>query len=574
MKHALLQELLSLDTTKVSEMLMILLKGKCDSTEYHIKSMITAYLLYKIQTTCNYSSLNEFLDKTENKNYIREMLEKYGQDCWEIANSSQSKFTAYELLSYVLFHNPTDARGSEEESTPIGVLKLVSRILNIQEDDRILDICSGKGNFGVVAKMYDNYSSYTGVELNYRRSEIAKFRLTLLEVEFNIVLSDALEYRNDSKVDKVFSNYPFALNIMTQQYKELMEKDFGISKSVYQRVSTDWLFNLVALNQLNDTGKAVVIIRNGSTWNDVDKTMRQYFIENGFVEAVISLPTKLFDTFAIPVSLLVLSKNNQFVKMIDASSCCDVIRRKNVITDAHIEQILHFLENEGSNSVVKTIEELSNNDYVLNASRYLNVLPDFKNGVEFGTVIKHITRGAQVKATVLDEYKSNIPTNYRFLLLSNMNDGVISIEENEQYLAEIPPKLEKYLIKNNSLVLSKIGMPIFKSAVAQVGDGTKIIANGNLFVIELDEEKVNPYYIQAFLASDLGETVLKSIYAGDTILNLSLDKLKKMVIPLPSVEEQNKIAVKYAAYMDQLAYLRSKEKSTIIKMKHVFTEEE
>lgn len=574
MKHALLQELLSLDTTKVSEMLMILLKGKCDSTEYHIKSMITAYLLYKIQTTCNYSSLNEFLDKTENKNYIREMLEKYGLDCWEIANSSQSKFTAYELLSYVLFHNPTDARRPEEESTPIGVLKLVSRILNIQEDDRILDICSGKGNFGVVAKMFDNYSSYTGVELNYRRSEIAKFRLTLLEVEFNIVLSDALEYRTDSKVDKVFSNYPFALNIMTQQYKELMEKEFGISKSVYQRISTDWLFNLVALNQLNDTGKAVVIIRNGSTWNDVDKTMRQYFVENGFVEAVISLPTKLFDTFAIPVSLLVLSKNNQFVKMVDASNCCDVIRRKNVITDAHIEQILHFLENEGSNSVVKTIEELSNNDYVLSASRYLNVLPDFENGVEFGTVIKHITRGAQVKATVLDEYKSNFPTNFRYLLLSNMNDGVISIEEDEQYLAEIPPKLEKYLIKNNSLVLSKIGMPIFKSAVAQVEDGIKIIANGNLFVIELDEEKVNPYYIQAFLASDLGEMVLKSIYGGDTILNLSLDKLKKMVIPLPSVEEQNKIADKYAAYMDQLAYLRSKEKSTIIKMKHVFTEEE
>ena len=130
------------------------------------------------------------------------------------------------------------------------------------------------------------------------------------------------------------------------------------------------------------------------------------------------------------------------------------------------------------------------------------------------------------------------------------------------------------MIKDKSLVLSKIGMPIFKSAVAQVDDGTKIIANGNLFVIELDEKKVNPYYIQAFLASDLGEAVLKNIYAGDTILNLTLDKLKKMVIPLPSMEDQNKMADKYAAYMDQLVYLRNKEKSTIKNMKHVFTEEE
>ena len=110
--------------------------------------------------------------------------------------------------------------------------------------------------------------------------------------------------------------------------------------------------------------------------------------------------------------------------------------------------------------------------------------------------------------------------------------------------------------------------------VLKIDEDTKVVANGNLFVIELDENKVNPFYIQAFFASDLGETILKNIYTGGAIPTITLDKLKKMIIPLPSLKKQEVIAQKYAATVDELILLNRKVEKTKNRMKHIFEEEE
>lgn len=328
------------------------------------------------------------------------------------------------------------------------------------------------------------------------------------------------------------------------------------------------------MDQLKEGGKAVVLMTYGSTWNNTDEKIRQYFVENGYVESVISLAPNLFEGTAIPVSLFVLSHNKKSVRLVDAKNIFKNERRKNVLTQDNINDILTMLNNDSELSTTKTIEELSKNEFVLNASRYFEVLPTIKNGVEFGTVIKNITRGSQLRASDLDEFKSSTPTNFQYLMLSNINNGVISLDNEDQYLKEIPEKLEKYCIKNNIIVLSKTGMPAFKSAVAQIDDKTKIVANGNLFVIELDEDKVNPLYIQAFFASNVGEKILKSIYTGAAIPTITFDKLKKMIIPLPSLKEQENIAQKYAAAIDELILLNRKVEKTKNRMKHIFEEEE
>ncbi|WP_279159926.1 restriction endonuclease subunit S [Thomasclavelia cocleata] len=58
-----------------------------------------------------------------------------------------------------------------------------------------------------------------------------------------------------------------------------------------------------------------------------------------------------------------------------------------------------------------------------------------------------------------------------------------------------------------------------------------------MFVIELGETKINPYYLQAFLSSDLGAMILKNIYISGAIPTITLDKLKRMIISLPPLEE-------------------------------------
>ena len=202
-------------------------------------------------------------------------------------------------------------------------------------------------------------------------------------------------------------------------------------------------------------------------------------------------------------------------------------------------------------------------------SRYLENTVEIQDGVEFGSLIKSVTRGAQLKANELDEMISDTPTDVQYLMLSNIQNGMIS--EDLPYLKELNPKLGKYFIGNRNLLLSKNGAP-FKVAVAEIEEGRKILGNGNLFIIALDEEKVNPFFIKAFFESEVGFASLKKIVVGSTIPNISLESLKKLIVPLPPMEKQNEIADLYQAKQDEIKVLQLKLEKAHNALRGIFGE--
>ena len=107
-------------------------------------------------------------------------------------------------------------------------------------------------------------------------------------------------------------------------------------------------------------------------------------------------------------------------------------------------------------------------------------------------------------------------------------------------------------------------------AIAQVNDDIKILPNGNFFIIELDESKINPWYLVAFFTSDLGVEYLKYRYKGNIISHLSISDLEKIVIPLYELEEQNKIAQKYIETIDEIKKLKEKLEEKKISLKGIF----
>lgn len=555
-------ELKNTDYGNVAFELSNALREKIEINKIHSAAIALACILIKKR--------NEKAPKVTSE--VEHIIEKYSSLFSDDVEEILGKYTSEQLLSFILFDDQLSEYRGFNCTTPEGVCKLAAKILDVQNGEQVLELCSGKGSFPVVASRGSDFS-YEGVELNYVSSEIAQLRNFILGLNAQFTLCDALEYRTEKKADKIFSNYPFMIRTPAMnEYKELVSKNLGVDIAVLQKASSDWIFNAVAVEQLKEKGKAVVIMTNGSAWNSSDKEIRKFFIENGYIEAVISLPGKLFNDTAIPTTLLVLSKNNKTVRMVDARELCISERRNNVLTNENIEKIDFLLKNDSEISTTKTLQDFENNDYVLNAVRYLEVVPEIKDGVEFGTVISKITRGSQLKAKELDELKAAEKTPYQYLMLSNIHNGLISFDEDGQYMTELPEKLEKYCIQNNAIVLSKIGMPSFKSAVAQVEDGSKLLANGNLFVIEIDEEKADPFYIQAFFASDAGVALFKSIYTGAVIPSISMDKLKKMIIPLPSLEKQKQIADRYAATLDEVALLRRKLERVSAKLSHIYDE--
>lgn len=537
---------------------------------------MAAYLLYKASQFVNPFSITiENLDAHElgistktvgwfQKNISDDLLNRMLQ---LINDYSTEDFALATLLPYSDF----DMRGAM--TTPESIISLAKTILNVCKDDNVADICCGSGTYLVSSALDENQAKYYGYEINAETSILAEAKADVINANIDVVQCDAFELANvdeDTKFTKIFANYPFGLKLKNlgagTEYLERLSAQYpGLSKAT----SSDWVFNALLCDLLAENGKAIGIMTNGSTSNSIDMPMRKYFIEQGLVECVISLPSRMFTSTNIPTTMIVLSHGNDSVRMIDATKLCQQGRRQNEFSEQDIKTIIQAMSTDSEFSKALSLDELSRNEYSLSLSRYVNDGLSFSNGVTFESIIKSITRGAPCTASQLDGMVSDSITSYQYLMLGNIQHGMI--DDKLPYLSSIDPKYEKYCLKNNTLILSKNGYP-YKVAVASVKEGQTILANGNLYIIELDETKANPYYIKAFFESDQGSAVLKSITVGATIPNIGVDKLKKVMIPLPPLEEQAIVARKYRSALDEITEIKLQLENAISKLRHIFDE--
>ena len=70
---------------------------------------------------------------------------------------------------------------------------------------------------------------------------------------------------------------------------------------------------------------------------------------------------------------------------------------------------------------------------------------------------------------------------------SDINDGLINFKNIETYLKNIPENQEKFLVKNEYILLSKYGK-LLKLVIAKNLDEKEVIASGNLIINEVDEK--------------------------------------------------------------------------------------
>ena len=131
-------------------------------------------------------------------------------------------------------------------------------------------------------------------------------------------------------------------------------------------ISSDWVFNEVINRLFKENGRAVAIMTSGSTWNVADKAMRKYFADRGFIETVIILPRKLFSYSFISTSILVMSRVNTSIRLVDASTFCKESLRGNELTDEDIEKIMDAMKEGGAYSKTIDLATLRENDYTLN----------------------------------------------------------------------------------------------------------------------------------------------------------------------------------------------------------------
>lgn len=572
MRLSKLSELKSIETEKIFNDLTNELTPFSHEPVYATYS--TAYVIAKADTTESNSmaSLDSFISCYVNDENIKKFLEFSLNGTWDIVKKVQNRYDKNSLIALLIFNNSYQMK-CLSDCTPSQLSRLACEILDIQDNDTVGDYCTGYGSFIVEALQFNENAQYYGNEINEYKAGVALMRRDILQKNIIIEEKDTFLIDTDkTKFDKIFSNHPFALRIgdndsFGASARQILNSYLPERKKT---ISSDWLFGTVIVNTMTENGKAVAVMTTGSLFNNRDMDIRRYYVENGLIESVIALPSRLFENSAISTNLVVFSHGNSSTKFIDASKCCIEKRRLNIISDNNIKEILNLLETETDNSKTVTTDEIREKDFTLDVFGYLHnelQTENIKNSVKFGDIIKSVTRGSQLKASELDKLVSETPTQYRYLTPSDVQNGTIS--SSLIYIKKIDDNLNKYCVHDKNLIISKIGRPI-KIAVVRINEDIKVLASGNLYIVEIDKAKANPYFIKAFFESQMGAEILNKSASGTAMPTISLEALKNVSVPCPSLETQNRIANKYIEAMKELENAKKQVEKIEEKIKNVY----
>ena len=109
-----------------------------------------------------------------------------------------------------------------------------------------------------------------------------------------------------------------------------------------------------------------------------EKKIRKYLVDNNFVDCIIQLPSNLFFGTPIATCIMVMKrgKTDSQTMFIDASNEYVKVTNNNKLTQNHIQKIVEIYtkrEEVKYFSHLATFEEISENDYNLSVSTYVEV---------------------------------------------------------------------------------------------------------------------------------------------------------------------------------------------------------
>ncbi|RDE92786.1 type I restriction-modification system subunit M [Aggregatibacter aphrophilus] len=295
---------------------------------------------------------------------------------------------AYEFLISNYAANAGKSGG--EFFTPQCVSKLIARLALYGQDkvNKIYDPAAGSGSLLLQAKkQFDEHiieEGFFGQEINHTTYNLARMNMFLHNInydKFDIVLGNTLmnpQFGDDKPFDAIVSNPPYSVKWIGSDDPTLINDErFAPAGVLAPKSKADFAFILHALSYLSAKGRAAIVSFPGIFYRGgAEQKIRQYLVDNNYVETVIALAPNLFFGTSIAVNILVLSKHkpDTQTQFIDASGLFKPATNNNLLEEEHIEQILKlFADKEDVPHLAKSVsfEDIVNNEYNLAVSSYV-----------------------------------------------------------------------------------------------------------------------------------------------------------------------------------------------------------
>ena len=279
--------------------------------------------------------------------------------------------------------------------TPSSIVKTIVAILKPFKNCRVYDPCCGSGGMFVQsAKFIQAHSgkrgeiAVYGQESNADTRKMAKMNMAIRGIDADFGPYQADTFFNDLhktlKADFIMANPPFNLSNWGQEnLKDDVRWKYGTPPA--GNANYAWIQHMI--HHLAPNGKIGLVLANGalSTQSSGEGEIRKNIINADLIEGIVALPTQLFYSVTIPVTLWFISKNKKQKNktlFIDARKMGHMVDRKHRdFSDDDIQKLADTFSQfqdgtledvKGFCAVVDT-KEIEKQDYILTPGRYVGI---------------------------------------------------------------------------------------------------------------------------------------------------------------------------------------------------------
>ncbi len=298
--------------------------------------------------------------------------------------------------------------------TPPSVVKTIVAILKPFENSRIYDPCCGSGGMFVQSSEFvkahagkRGVLSVYGQESNADTWKMAKMNMAIhgIDADFGAYQADTFfnDLHSTLKADFIMANPPFNLSNWGQdKLLDDLRWKYGVPPA--GNANFAWIQHMI--HHLAPNGKIGLVLANGalSTQISGEGEIRKKIIEDDLIEGIVAMPTQLFYSVTIPVTLWFISKNKEQkgkTLFIDARKMGHMVDRKHRDFD-DVEDIQKLadtfeafqngtLENVKGFCAAVSTEEIAKQDYILTPGRYVGVEEQKDDGEPFEEKMTRLT---------------------------------------------------------------------------------------------------------------------------------------------------------------------------------------
>ncbi len=327
---------------------------------------------------------------------------------------------AYEFLLTMYASNAGKSGG--EFFTPQEVSELLARIAvaGKTEVNKVYDPACGSGSlllkFAKVLGRDNVRLGFFGQEINLTTYNLCRINMFLHDVnyeKFDIAHGDTLtdpQHWDDEPFEAIVSNPPYSIRWEGDANPLLInDPRFAPAGVLAPKSKADLAFTMHMLSWLAVNGTAAIVEFPGVLYRaGAERRIREYLIDNNYVDTVVQLPPDLFFGTTIATCVVVLKKSKadnktlfidaskEFVRSGNKNKLADANQRR--ILDAHTarEDIAHFAK-------IVSNDEVAERDYLLSVSSYVDA-ESTREGVDIralnGEIALMVARQSELRAAI------------------------------------------------------------------------------------------------------------------------------------------------------------------------------